>query len=188
MPSGRASLLRASPTGPGPRRGCGRHEASQVPHKGRLHVPGVSDCARSIPHSPTNAWDDVAFSSAERDRHLGIRPVSQLNTQPMVSPVNASRTPSRVAAHHSGPERLARPYSVVDFHLLSFASLSWRSRFLAINDRIGHVRLTATMPPAIAVHRKQVRNRPSMSYVPPGAGVISGGDDLPVMTQSGHPA
>ncbi len=52
-------------------RGCGRHEASQVPHKGRLHVHGVSDCARSIPHSPTNAWDDVAFSSAERDRHLG---------------------------------------------------------------------------------------------------------------------
>ncbi len=41
------------------------------------------------------AWDDVAFSSAERDQHLGIRPVSQLNTQPMVSPVNASRLASR---------------------------------------------------------------------------------------------
>jgi hypothetical protein len=25
--------------------------------------------------------------------------------------------------HHSGPERLAGPYSVKDFHLLSFASL-----------------------------------------------------------------
>ena len=45
----------------------------------------------------------------------------------MVAPVNASRQPSRTAAHHSGPERLARPCSVVDFHLLSFASLSWRS-------------------------------------------------------------
>ncbi len=36
-------------------------------------------------------------------------PVSQLNTQLMVSPVNASRQPSRTAAHHSGPEWLARP-------------------------------------------------------------------------------
>jgi len=35
--------------------------------------------------------DDVAFPSTERGWHLGIRPVSQLNTQPMVSPVNASR-------------------------------------------------------------------------------------------------
>ena len=33
--------------------------------------------------------------------------VSQLNTQRMVSPVNASRQPSRTAAYHSGPERLA---------------------------------------------------------------------------------
>jgi hypothetical protein len=57
--------------------------------------------------------------------------VSQLNTQLMVSPVNASRQPSRTVAHHSGPERLARPYSAVDFHLLSFASLSWRSPILA---------------------------------------------------------
>ena len=35
--------------------------------------------------------EDVAFSSRERDRHLGIRPVSLLNTQPVASPVNASR-------------------------------------------------------------------------------------------------
>ena len=41
--------------------------------------------------------EDVAFSSTERDRHLGIRPVSQLNTQPVVSPVNASSWPSRQA-------------------------------------------------------------------------------------------
>src|SRR5262249_9318567 len=56
------------------------------------------------------AMGDVAFSSAERDRHLGIRPVSQLNTWPVVSPVNASRRPSRDAAHHSGLGRLARPF------------------------------------------------------------------------------
>ena len=70
-----------------------------------------------------HAWNDVAFSSAERDRHLEIRPLSPLNTQPMVSPVNASRLPSRVAAHHSGPERLAKPYSVEDFHLLILCQL-----------------------------------------------------------------
>jgi hypothetical protein len=92
-------------------------EISQVPYKGRLHVHGVSDCARSIPYLPSVAWDDVAFSST---KWIGTseRPVSQLNTQPIVSPVNASRQPSRTAAHHSGPGRLARPYPVVDFHLL----------------------------------------------------------------------
>ena len=42
-----------------------------------------------------------------RDRHLGIRPVSQLNTWPVVALVNASRRPSRDAAHHSGSGRLA---------------------------------------------------------------------------------
>ena len=57
----------------------------------------------------STSWDDVAFSSTERDRHLGIRPVSQLDTWPMVSPVNASRRPSRDAAHHSGSGWLVRP-------------------------------------------------------------------------------
>src|ERR1700692_4906958 len=57
----------------------------------------------------STSWADVAFSSSERDRHLGIGPVSQLDTWPVVSPVNASRRPSRDAAHHSGSGRLARP-------------------------------------------------------------------------------
>ena len=76
-------------------------EASQVPCKELLHVRKVSDCAR-FSHPSQYAMGDVAFSSPERDRHLGIRPVSQLNTWPVVSPVNASRRPSRDAAHHSG--------------------------------------------------------------------------------------
>jgi hypothetical protein len=101
-------------------------EISQVPYKGRLHVHGVSDCAKFLLCKPLRR-KDVAFSSTERDRHFGIRPVSQLNTQPVVSPVNASRRPSRDAAHHSGPGRLARPYPVEDLHLLSFASFSWRT-------------------------------------------------------------
>ena len=45
----------------------------------------------------------------------------------MASPVNASRLDSRVTAHHSGPRQLAKPYLVGDFHLLAFASLSWRT-------------------------------------------------------------
>ncbi len=79
------------------------------------------------------------------------KPESQLNTQLMVSPVDASRQPSRTAAHHSGPERLARPYSAVDFHLLSFASLSWRSPNLAKTRSSNHLRATSayTLPPDI---------------------------------------
>src|SRR5229473_2610146 len=80
-------------------------------------------------------WDDVAFSSTEGDRHLGIRPVSQLNTWPVVSPVNASRRPSRDAAHHSGSGRLARPspwgtftsYSLPAF--LAHSGLGQKRRF-----------------------------------------------------------
>src|SRR5215813_9508989 len=82
----------AFPSRPGTSPGTG--ETSQVPRKELLHVHKVSDCAR-FSHASQYAMEDVAFSSAVRDRHLGIRPVSQLNTWPMVSPVNASRLPSR---------------------------------------------------------------------------------------------
>jgi hypothetical protein len=59
-------------------------EVSQVSTKGRLHVHGVFDCAKLLIAKPFDR-EDVAFSSTARDRHLGIRPVSQLNTQPVVS-------------------------------------------------------------------------------------------------------
>ena len=66
----------------------------------RFRAKNFSTCTRSptargSSHASQSPWDDVAFSSSERDRHLGIRPVSQLNTWPVVSPVNASRRPSR---------------------------------------------------------------------------------------------
>src|SRR5712692_10955925 len=65
----------------------------------RFRTKDVSTCMGSptARGPPTQAIARVwyAFSSAERDRHLEIRPVSQLDTQPMVSPVNASRLPSR---------------------------------------------------------------------------------------------
>src|SRR6195256_2225309 len=86
-------------------------------------------------------WDDVAFSSSERDRHLGRRPISQLNTWPVVSPVNASRRPSRDVAHHSGSGRLAIPYPVKDSHLLFFVSFAWRTP-----SRIEAKRYTSRIP------------------------------------------
>src|SRR5216684_1684556 len=82
------------PSRAGPAQVPGTGETSQVPRKELPHVHKVSDCARFF-HASQYAMEDVAFSSAVRDRHLGIRPVSQLNTWPVVSPVNASRLPSR---------------------------------------------------------------------------------------------
>jgi hypothetical protein len=81
----------------------------------RFRAKNFSTCTRSTtargsPIQASTLWDDVAFSAPERDQHLGIRPVSQLNTWPVVSPVNASRRPSRDAAHHSGLGWLARPF------------------------------------------------------------------------------
>jgi hypothetical protein len=80
----------------------------------RFRAKNFSTCTRSptargSPHPSQYAMGDVAFSFSERDRHLGIRPVSQLNTWPVTSPVNASRRPSRDAAHHSGSGWLAKP-------------------------------------------------------------------------------
>ena len=112
--------LTAFPSRPEPTFGHGRDLPGSVqrtsPRAWGLRLREVPSLQASC------AGTDVAFSSAVRDRHLGIRPVSQLNTQPVVSPVNASRRPSRDAAHHSGPGRLAKPYPVEDLHLLSFAS------------------------------------------------------------------
>src|SRR5712675_2364225 len=84
------------------RRKSGHGWTSLVPRKELLHVHKVSDCARFFPCKPNTPWDDVAFSSAERDRHL--------NTWPVVSPVNASRLPSRAEPRASlGSGRLAKP-------------------------------------------------------------------------------
>src|SRR5467141_1457514 len=63
-----------------------------LPVRARMRLPrfrakNFSTCTRSptargSSHASHSPWDDVAFSSTERDRHLGIRPVSQLNTWP----------------------------------------------------------------------------------------------------------
>src|SRR3981081_1091614 len=95
----------------------------------------------------STSWDDVAFSSTEGDRHLGIRPVSQLNTWPVDPPVNASRRPSRDAAHHSGSGRMASPYPMGDFHLLFFASFSWRTPFWVKLRNTRNEQIFSALPP-----------------------------------------
>jgi hypothetical protein len=64
---------------------------------------------------------------------LGIRPVSQLNTWPVVSPVNASRRPSRDAAHHSGSGRMASPYPRGGLPPPILCQLSWRTPFRVLS-------------------------------------------------------
>ena len=95
-----SSILRPHPTSH-PRTcsafGCCLHEPARLAVRARMRLPRFraknfptctrSPTARGSPHPSQYAMGDVAFSSAERDRHLGIRPVSQLNTWPVVSPV-----------------------------------------------------------------------------------------------------
>src|SRR3979409_2615938 len=93
----------------------------------RFRAKNFSTCTRpptgrASSHARHSPWDDVASSSTEGDRHLGIRPVSQLNTWPVVSPVNASRRPSRDAAHHSGSGRMAKPFPWGAFTSSSFTA------------------------------------------------------------------
>jgi hypothetical protein len=72
-------------------------EISQVPTKGHHHVHMGSTTARGSSSASHLRGEDVAFRPTERRQHLEIRPVSQLNTQPVVATVNASSWPSRAA-------------------------------------------------------------------------------------------
>src|SRR5467141_3701247 len=72
----------------------GTGETSQVPHKELHHVRKAFDCARFCPCKPIRNGR-CCLLVRELATHLGIRPVSQLNTRPVVSPVNASRLSSR---------------------------------------------------------------------------------------------
>ena len=151
-----------------------------IPLRARMRLPrfrakNFSTCTRSptargSSHASHSPWDDVAFSSTERDRHLGIRPVSQLNTWPVVSPVNASRRPSRDAVHHSGSGRLARPSPWGTFTSYSLPA-SWRTplrvkapvwpfanhfRSTLINGHLRPARLVRLAPTAILTGRAEL--------------------------------
>ncbi|SDG99496.1 hypothetical protein SAMN05428952_1003104 [Nitrosomonas sp. Nm132] len=104
---------------------AGNIEISQVPVKELLHVLRVSDCARSNTHSPIT-FAFILSSASLNSINTSIHLLSQLHTWPMVTPVNTSRLPSQATVHDSGPKRLAKPYSVRDFHPLFFASFAWR--------------------------------------------------------------
>ena len=73
----------------------------------RMH--GVSDCAGSALASPKRqarcGLRHVSTASASRSARNRSRGacISQLNTRPAFSPVNASPTPSRACTHDSGP-------------------------------------------------------------------------------------
>lgn len=61
------------------------------------------------PHAPRQTGThNVAFDVASPPRHPGTV-ISRLNTQPTLSPVNASPVPSRPPAHDSKPLWLAKP-------------------------------------------------------------------------------
>jgi hypothetical protein len=92
-------------------------------------------------------WKMLTCSSAVRDRHLGIRPVSQLNTWPMVSPVNASRLPSRAEPRASlGVGWLARPSPWRTFTSYSLPA-SWRTPLGVRFARREAPPRTAALPP-----------------------------------------
>jgi len=68
-------IVRLLPSWAGPECWPDTDEISQVPTKGRHHVHMGSSTARGSSSASHLRGEDVAFSSAERDRHLGIRPV-----------------------------------------------------------------------------------------------------------------
>ena len=83
-------IVRLLPSWAGPESWPDTDEISQVPTKGRHHVHMGSPTARGSSSASHLRGEDVAFRPTERRQHLGIRPVSQLKTQPVVTPVNAS--------------------------------------------------------------------------------------------------
>src|SRR5262245_56899338 len=122
-------IVRLLPSWAGPECWPDTDEISQVPTKGLHHVHMGSPTARGSSSASHLRGEDVAFRPTERRQHLEIRPVSQLHTQPVVSPVNASSSALRLALASLGAGGLARPYAVKDSHLLSFRQLAWRTQF-----------------------------------------------------------
>ncbi len=84
-------------------------EISRFPREMCPRMHGVSDCAGSALASPKRqarcGLRHVSKTSAPRTTCTLRRRacISQLNTRPAFSPVNASPTPSRACTHDSGP-------------------------------------------------------------------------------------
>ncbi len=84
----------------------------------------VSDSGEPNEHS-LSALTHIAFPSVGRGRHSQTV-ISELNTAPVHSSANASPRHHWSSTHSSGPERIATPYSVVDFHHLLHAGFCRR--------------------------------------------------------------
>ena len=117
--------LRPSPAGL-----TAKPTASHFPSSPGFRTWSVCTCSRSLtPGSWTGtrpiAPAHVAFPSARRGRHSQTV-ISELYTAPVHSPANASPRHHWSSTHSSGPERIATPYSVVDFHHLLHAGFCRR--------------------------------------------------------------
>src|SRR5467141_4958552 len=129
----------------------GTGETSQVPHKELLHVRKVSDCARFFPCKPLR-HGRCRLLVSELDRHLGIRPVSQLNTRPRGLPCErftaalASRT-SCITRGRGG--WLDLPRGGLSPPIL--CQLSWRTPLWVRSGRRAPPPLTAGYPQIAAV-------------------------------------
>jgi len=78
----------------------------------RMHMPQVSDSGEPDEHS-LSALTHIAFPVVQQGRHSRTV-ISELNTEPMHTPTNASPRHHCSSTHSSGPERVATPYSAED--------------------------------------------------------------------------
>jgi len=99
-------------------------ELSRLPHMELMHMPQVSDSGEPNEHS-LSALTHIAFPIVLQGRHSRTV-ISEVNTAPMHTPANASPRHHWSSRHSSGPERIATPYSVVDFHHLLHAGFCRR--------------------------------------------------------------
>ena len=78
-------------------------------------LPGVSDRAGHQRSSPKRSVDCCFPSSSTGSASRTVKPFSRLNTQPTLSPVNASPRELPHATHDSGPSWLAKPLTYDSF-------------------------------------------------------------------------
>ena len=89
-----------------------------------MHV--VLDSVQATSNSPFTLNVTVAFPLTQQGRPRREL-ISELNTQPGLSPVNASMSGLPHTTHHSGPRRLAKSYLVRNLHSLQSSGLCWRT-------------------------------------------------------------
>jgi hypothetical protein len=99
---------------------------SQLPRGKHPTVRVASDSVRVTSNSPLTFDATVAFPLTGQGRPYKEM-ISELNTRPSRTPVNAStgRLPDKT--HHSEPRRLARSYLVRNFHPQLSSGLCWRT-------------------------------------------------------------